>query len=181
MKLFLGDILFITLKILTGKAPLGCTWRCILSWGCHNEVFLKRMLAKKPLSFTSTFQLEKGVMCAVSVKVYTICLYGTQQEGEQEHLAIASVKLHRHLFTSRLCDTDGFELKIHSMLYLWPHLCCWIQLFEWEITVLNLSHFLPMISGNVDIIPRPWCFCPLGLYKHGAALREPFQLCSVKN
>lgn len=40
------------------------------------------MLAKKPLSFTSTFQLEKGVMCAVSVKVYTICLYCTQQESE---------------------------------------------------------------------------------------------------
>jgi len=82
------------------------------------------MLAEKPLSFASTFQLEKGVMCAVSVKVYTICLYRTQQADELEHLAIASVKLHRHLFTSRLCDTDGFELKIHSMLYLWPHLCC---------------------------------------------------------
>ena len=82
------------------------------------------MLAKKPLSFTSTFQLEKGVMCAVSVKVSTICLYRIQQRSEQEHLAIASVKLHRHLFTSRLCDTDGFELKIHRMLYLWPHLHC---------------------------------------------------------
>lgn len=121
------------------------------------------MLAKKPLSFTSTFQLEKGVMCAVSVKVSTICLYCIQQESEQEHLAIASVKLHRHLFTSRLCDTDGFELKIHRMLYLWPHLHCWIQLLEWEITVLNLSSFLPVFSGNVNIVPRPWCFCPLGL------------------
>lgn len=38
----------------------------------------------------------------------------------------------------------------------------------------STGRFSPMISGNVDIVPRPWCFCPLGLYKHRAALREPF-------
>lgn len=118
-----------------------------------------RMLAKKPVSFASAFQLEKGVMCAVSVKVYPICLSCTQQESELKHLAIASVKLQRHLFTSRLCDTDGFELKIHRTLYLWPNLHCRIQLLESEITVLNLSISLPVISGNVNIVPRPWCVC----------------------
>lgn len=82
------------------------------------------MLANKPLPFTLSFQLEKGVICAVSVKVCTICLSCTQQESELEHLAIASVKLQRHLFTSRPCDTDDLELKMYRMRYLWPNLHC---------------------------------------------------------
>lgn len=44
--------------------------------------------------------------------------------SEGEHLAIASVKLRGHLFTSRLCDADGFELKTRSVLSLWPNFHC---------------------------------------------------------
>ena len=143
--------------------------------------FLKKDAGRETTVLHFNFSIRKrGNVCCQGESIHNMFVRHTT-EGEREHLAIASVRLRRHLFTSRLCDTDGFELKIHSMLYLRPHLCCWIQLLEWEITVLNLSHFLPMISGNVDIIPRPWCFCPLGHYKHEAALPEPFQLCFVKN
>lgn len=93
-----------------------------------------------------------------------MCLCCTRQGSEQEHLAVASVRLHRHLFTSRLCDTDGLELKIHTVLYLWPNSHYWIQPLESEIAVLNLSSCLPVSSGNVNIVRSPWClFCPLGL------------------
>lgn len=100
-------------------------------------------------------------MCAVSVNIHTICSSCTQQGSEWEHLATASVKWRGHLFTSRLCDTDGFELKMRSMLSLWPNLHCWIQLLNSQITVLNLSGCLSVTSGNVNIVPRArYFFCP---------------------
>lgn len=91
---------------------------------------------------------SRGNVCCQCESVYNMFVLHTTGAWAWQHLALASVRLHRHLFTSRLCDTDGFELKIHTVLYLWPNLHCWIQLPETEIRVPDLR-----LSPSLDRMP----------------------------
>lgn len=144
----------------------------------HCAQDLSKSAGTETIVLHSAFLWEEGVMCAVSVKVHTICLPCTQQACEY-----CSIWLSPQWNCTGICLPLGsVTLTALSLKYTQFFICDLIYIAECNSENQKSLSFLwvvsPVISGYANILPNQDA-CALSK-SHAFALCEPCQLCFVK-